>query len=115
MLPQDALSIAREEILATAISIPRKAKTMTSHRSGDSEVERDLRKMKTAPPVLTEKTMVGRVTKHLPPHEVALPGAPFVQTSAAGGDSPDTFLVVRRAGIMHIVCYFRQASNAFET
>lgn len=104
MLPQDALSIAREEILATAISTARKAKTMTRHRSGDSEVERDLRKMKTAPPVLTEKTMVGRVTKHLPPHEVALPGATFLQTSAAGGDSPDTFLVVRRAGIMHIVC-----------
>lgn len=57
MLPQDALSIAGEEILATAVSTPRKVKTMTRHMSGDGEVERDLRKMKTAPPVLTEKTM----------------------------------------------------------
>lgn len=29
--------------------------------------------------------IMGRVTKHLPPHEVASPGAPFVQTSAKRG------------------------------
>src|SRR5438445_8986771 len=30
---------------------------MTKHMTGDSEVERDLRKMKTAPQALTERTM----------------------------------------------------------
>ena len=34
-----------------------KGKTTTKHMTGDSEVERDLRKMKTAPQALTEKTM----------------------------------------------------------
>jgi hypothetical protein len=30
---------------------------MTKHVTGDSEIERDLRKMKTAPQALTERTM----------------------------------------------------------
>src|SRR5207245_9852374 len=30
-------------------------------------------------------------------------------------DSLDTFLVARRVGRMHIVCYLRQGSNVFET
>jgi predicted dithiol-disulfide oxidoreductase (DUF899 family) len=34
-----------------------KEKTMTKHMPGDSEVERDLRKMKTTPQALTERTM----------------------------------------------------------
>ena len=29
--------------------------------------------------------------------------------------SLDTLLVVRRVGMMHIVCYLRQGSNVFET
>jgi hypothetical protein len=39
------------------LTTARKGKTMTKHMPGDSEVERDLRKMKTAPQVLTERTM----------------------------------------------------------
>jgi hypothetical protein len=39
------------------LSTARKGKTMTKHRTGDSEVERDLRKMKTAPQALTDRTM----------------------------------------------------------
>ena len=39
------------------LSTTRKGKTMTKHMTGDSEVERDLRKMKTAPQALTERTM----------------------------------------------------------
>ena len=55
MLPQEAQSIAR--ILADGdLTTARKEKTMTKHMTGDSEVERDLRKMKTAPQALTERT-----------------------------------------------------------
>jgi hypothetical protein len=32
------------------LTTARKRKTMTKHMTGDGEVERDLRKMKTAPP-----------------------------------------------------------------
>ena len=39
------------------LTTARKGKTMTKHMTGDSEVERDLRKMKTAPQALTERTM----------------------------------------------------------
>ena len=39
------------------LTTARKGKTMTKHMPGDSEVERDLRKMKTAPQALTERTM----------------------------------------------------------
>jgi predicted dithiol-disulfide oxidoreductase (DUF899 family) len=49
-------------------------------------------------------------------------GAPGTVTSWAGRclgtrhqDSLDTLLVGRRVGMMHIVCYLRQASNVFET
>jgi hypothetical protein len=48
----------QEEILAGCdLTTARKGKTMTKHMTGDSEVERDLRKMKTAPQALTERTM----------------------------------------------------------
>ena len=39
------------------LSTARKGKTLTKHISGHSEVDRDLRKMKTAPQALTERTM----------------------------------------------------------
>jgi hypothetical protein len=39
------------------LTTARKGKTMTKHMTGDREVERDLRKMKTAPQALTERTM----------------------------------------------------------
>ena len=39
------------------LTTARKGKTMTKYMTGDSEVERDLRKMKTAPQALTERTM----------------------------------------------------------
>jgi hypothetical protein len=49
---------SREDILADFdLTTARKGKTMTKHMTGDSEVERDLRKMKPAPQALTERTM----------------------------------------------------------
>jgi hypothetical protein len=39
------------------LTTARKGKTMMNHMTGDSEVERDLRKMKTAPQALMERTM----------------------------------------------------------
>ena len=39
------------------LTTARKGKTMTKHMTGDSEVKRDLRKMKTAPQALTARTM----------------------------------------------------------
>ena len=57
MLPQGARSIARRRSWRTVITTARKGKTMTKHMTGDSEVERNLRKMKTAPQALTERTM----------------------------------------------------------
>jgi hypothetical protein len=58
VLPQGARSISQEEILADRdLTTARKGKTMTKHMTGDSEVERDLRKMKTAPQTLAERTM----------------------------------------------------------
>jgi hypothetical protein len=49
---------SQEKILADFdLTTARKGKTMTKHMTGDSEVERDLRKMKPAPQALTERTM----------------------------------------------------------
>ena len=49
---------SHEEILADCdLTTARKGKTMTKPMTGDSEVERDLRKMKTTPQALTERTM----------------------------------------------------------
>ncbi len=39
------------------LTTARKGETMTKHMTGDSEVERDLSKMKTAPQALTERMM----------------------------------------------------------
>jgi hypothetical protein len=44
-----------------------KGKTTTKHMTGDSEVERDLRKMKTAPQALTERTMTDFMRDELGP------------------------------------------------
>ncbi len=47
----------QEKILADFdLATAPKGKTMTKHMTGDSDVERDLRKMKTAPQTLTERT-----------------------------------------------------------
>jgi len=49
VLPQGARS--QEELVVNCDLTPAgKGKTTTKHMTGDSEVERDLRKMKTAPP-----------------------------------------------------------------
>ena len=49
---------SQEEILADFdLTTARKGKTMTKQMTGDSEVERDLSKVKTAPQALTERTM----------------------------------------------------------
>ena len=49
---------SQEEILADCdLTTAGKGKTMTKHMIRDSEVGRDLRKMKTAPQALTERTM----------------------------------------------------------
>ena len=39
------------------LTTARKGKKMTKHMAGGSEVERDLKKMKTAPQALTERRM----------------------------------------------------------
>jgi hypothetical protein len=47
------------------LTTARKGKTMTKHMIGDSEVERDLRKMKTAPQALKERTMTDFMREEL--------------------------------------------------
>jgi hypothetical protein len=50
MLPRGCAEHSQEEILADCdLTTARRRKTMTKHMTGDSGVERDLRKMKTAP------------------------------------------------------------------
>jgi hypothetical protein len=51
------------------LTTARKGKTMTKDMTGDSEVERDLRKMKTAPQALTK-------SRTLPPADLKGSGTP---------------------------------------
>jgi hypothetical protein len=58
VLPQGARSIARRRSWRTLISPPReKERHDDEDMTGNSEVERDNRKMKTAPHALTERTI----------------------------------------------------------
>jgi hypothetical protein len=64
------------------LTTARKGKTMTKHMTGDSEVERHLRKMKTAPQALMERTMTNFMRD-----ELAAPKVVDRSTFHAGRDA----------------------------